>query len=669
MNTNISLKKKLSVGFSLISLFSLALCGVASYYFTGALIQRLTVKNLNDQIMGVDSAIRVSFGENQDHQNKLMEYWGAKVNGMVGVDRGRTQNKLIENQVTHDKNTMSIPVLTLDGKNIDSHEFVDRVAGEVGTAVTLFINVPEKGLVRASTSIRNKEGLRLIDTMIPTSSEVYKTIAEGKRYLGRAQVMGTWYVTSYEPLTKDGKLIGAFFMGVPETSSARIKGFLKEQKILQSGYFYILDSQGNFLLHPNKEGQNVLETTDVDGQFIFKKIISEKNGSVEYRWLNPNDQNPQNKLAIFHYFPQLDWYVVASLNKEEVNAPLIELKWILISISLTLTFLMALAAIFFGHQISTKLNAIASVLKNSYENVSGNSAMLLENSDRVAEATTQQGASLQITAAAIEQIEATLNRNQETTKVAEDLTKGMTETVQNGQSSLDRLTESIQMIDQNMQHMHSEIDQNYSQLESIVKIIANIETKTEVINQIVFQTKLLSFNASVEAARAGENGRGFSVVAEEVGRLAMMSGTAANEIRTNLESSRTEIQNIVAEAKRRVQDMIKQSTPLTKSGVKNSKDCREDFSKIMVQVGEVSESVKSINAASIEQTKGMREISKAIREIDTSTKVNSSAAEKVQDLSHHLQQGSEELKKSVFTLEFIVNGTDSGDARAKNEAA
>ena len=258
MNTNFSLKKKLSLGFSLISLLSLAVCGVASYYFTGSLIQRLTVKSLNDQIMGVDSAIQVSFDENQEHQTKLMDYWGVKVSAMARLDLAKTQNKIIENQITHEKITLPIPTLTLDGKDIDSHDFVDRVASEVGTATTLFINIPDKGLVRASTSIRNKEGARNINTLIPTTSEVYQAVSDGKRYVGRALVVGQWYVTAYEPLVKEGKLIGAFFMGIPETSSLRIKSYLKEQKILQSGYFYILDSKGNFLLHPNKECHSFL---------------------------------------------------------------------------------------------------------------------------------------------------------------------------------------------------------------------------------------------------------------------------------------------------------------------------------------------------------------------------------------------------------------------------
>ncbi|MCX7978832.1 MAG: methyl-accepting chemotaxis protein, partial [Bdellovibrionaceae bacterium] len=74
--------------------------------------------------------------------------------------------------------------------------------------------------------------------------------------------------------------------------------------------------------------------------------------------------------------------------------------------------------------------------------------------------------------------------------------------------------------------MHGSIQE----LEAAMGVIRQVAKKTEVINEIVFQTKLLSFNASVEAARAGEAGKGFAVVAEEVGKLAKMSGDAATEI-------------------------------------------------------------------------------------------------------------------------------------------
>ena len=87
-----------------------------------------------------------------------------------------------------------------------------------------------------------------------------------------------------------------------------------------------------------------------------------------------------------------------------------------------------------------------------------------------------------------------------------------------------------------------EIDRGRKEISTIVDMISDIGKRTQIINDIAFQTKLLSFNASVEAARAGEHGKGFSVVAEEVGKLAGMSGEAAKEItrllNTNVQQAR-----------------------------------------------------------------------------------------------------------------------------------
>jgi methyl-accepting chemotaxis protein len=99
----------------------------------------------------------------------------------------------------------------------------------------------------------------------------------------------------------------------------------------------------------------------------------------------------------------------------------------------------------------------------------------------------------------------------------------------------------------------------------IVKSIAEIKTKTNVINDIVFQTKLLSFNASVEAARAGEHGKGFAVVAEEVGALAAMSGNASKEIAQLLDGSLSRVTVLADETKQRA-DGIAIGSALKRSG-------------------------------------------------------------------------------------------------------
>lgn len=92
-------------------------------------------------------------------------------------------------------------------------------------------------------------------------------------------------------------------------------------------------------------------------------------------------------------------------------------------------------------------------------------------------------------------------------------------------------------IDSSNKELVKEIERNNTELTKITNMISEINEKTQVINDIVFQTKLLSFNASVEVVRAGEHGKGFAVVAEEVGNLASMSGKASLDISEMLETS------------------------------------------------------------------------------------------------------------------------------------
>ncbi|MBF0359710.1 MAG: hypothetical protein HQK49_01795 [Oligoflexia bacterium] len=107
-----------------------------------------------------------------------------------------------------------------------------------------------------------------------------------------------------------------------------------------------------------------------------------------------------------------------------------------------------------------------------------------------------------------------------------------------GEEIIQSVVTSVKSIEDANQHLNS-----------ITKIIEQIKTKTTIINDIVFETKILSFNASIEAARAGEYGSGFAVVAQEVGYLAKISGDASLEIANLLDDSLGEVQMIIEDIK------------------------------------------------------------------------------------------------------------------------
>jgi len=115
-------------------------------------------------------------------------------------------------------------------------------------------------------------------------------------------------------------------------------------------------------------------------------------------------------------------------------------------------------------------------------------------------------------------------------------------------------------------------------------IISEIENKTKIINEIVFQTKLLSFNASVEAARAGEQGKGFAVVAEEVGNLAELSGKAATEITSMLDSGLAKVNDIAVGTKRRVGEISTEGSQKITSSKRIIEDSKQVLDSILENV-------------------------------------------------------------------------------------
>ena len=121
---------------------------------------------------------------------------------------------------------------------------------------------------------------------------------------------------------------------------------------------------------------------------------------------------------------------------------------------------------------------------------------------------------------------------------------------------MDEMTGSMEAIASSNDEIAKQSDVTNKDLMDIMRVIRDIEGKTRMINDIVFQTWLLSFMLRVEAARAGEQGKGFAVVAEEVGNLAQMSGSSARDIQTMLDSSVHLVEKIVKNAS---ENMIKVS--------------------------------------------------------------------------------------------------------------
>lgn len=296
-----------------------------------------------------------------------------------------------------------------------------------------------------------------------------------------------------------------------------------------------------------------------------------------------------------------------------------------------------------------KLNGSSREVNDSSEKVSASSEQLSQNS-------TQQAAALQEAVTSFEEITQMISKTAENAKVSQNVSRDSFESVHHGQAIVVELNTSINEIAETNEKIKERILISNGELEEISKIISEIGNKTRIINDIVFQTKLLSFNASVEAARAGEQGKGFAVVAEEVGKLAAMSGNAAKEISEVLDKSLILVDKTIENTKREIGLVIDQSKQKVELGSKAAERCGHSLSEIVEKVQEVNKLVIEIAVASNEQSQGMSQISLAMNELDHATHSNSVSSVETAKSGQLLKQQAHELNQAIEDLSKVIYG-------------
>ena len=97
-----------------------------------------------------------------------------------------------------------------------------------------------------------------------------------------------------------------------------------EMRFGQSGYAYLVDKNGNFILHPFLKG-NYLDTRDINGTPLVRQMLKQRNGTLVYYWQNPDESAPRQKVANFVFLPSYDWLIVSTYYVDEFDRPLQQL--------------------------------------------------------------------------------------------------------------------------------------------------------------------------------------------------------------------------------------------------------------------------------------------------------------------------------------------------------
>ncbi len=239
----------------------------------------------------------------------------------------------------------------------------------------------------------------------------------------------------------------------------------------------------------------------------------------------------------------------------------------------------------------------------------------------------------------------------ESSKLMQDIISMLIETTKNSEvckELSDKVTRDVNEGNEIMQKMVDSIltiEKTKDGLVEISSLIKQISNDTSTIHTIVSTTELLSLNASIEAAKAGQTGKGFSVVAEEVGNLAKHSGSEANEI-----------ENIVIESQKQIQIIIEANQSRVEVGKVSSNNALAVFSAIKAEMFGISSHSENIRVATWEQKLSIDQISSANFEMRNILKKNISDTVNLLKIYDINLKNFENIKEVAYVLNEYWSG-------------
>ena len=269
--------------------------------------------------------------------------------------------------------------------------------------------------------------------------------------------------------------------------------------------------------------------------------------------------------------------------------------------------------------ISRGLNSLCEIINNMLrENkhngieLQNSSKILLENVDILNKASNETAVSLEETAAALEEITSTVSSNTVRIKTMSGYSNDLSLSIKDGQELANSTVVSMNEINEQTQ------------------AIADAIT---IIDQIAFQTNILSLNAAVEAATAGEAGKGFAVVAQEVRNLASRSAEAAKEIKT----------------------LVENATSKTNAGKIIADKMILGYNVLNENISKSTDIIKDIEISSREEKISIEQINNVVNRLDQQTQNNASVASKTHEIAQHTAEIAKQILNAVNEKKFRDN--------------
>nr|WP_286207902.1 methyl-accepting chemotaxis protein [Clostridium caldaquaticum] len=464
------------------------------------------------------------------------------------------------------------------------------------------------------------------------------------------------------PLKKGDTVVGTLIGSIPFNT---ISKYASKVKIGTNGYAYIINKEGLLVYHPDSNKvlkENLKDINNKDLTAYFNKAVTEKTSEGFYTYQGVY------KYAVFKTVG--NWLIVTTSNYNEYMKPAIQIRNNTILILVIACILAIILSYVFSHKtIITPIVKLEELMKRAGEgdlsvriNIKSNDELkqlgdsfnsminnqhdivkqVLNAAEQLNAASEELSASSEEINAASEEISSSINKvaddaekqNQSIINVSQVLmqlsslvqlaqskaraanlnTENSMKVAELGRTKVNETVKAISVINKGT-------DETAQVLEQLNSLSAQIGGIINAINSIAKQTNLLALNAAIEAARAGENGKGFSVVAEQIRKLSEESNDKATEISGLLNKMISYIKNAVT--------LMERAKIEVNNGVTIVSETDTAFVNILSAVEEIVKNIEEILNITNDEVASSDQIVKLINEIATMTENTSKTSENV----------------------------------------